>query len=82
MWENYATHKKLLEALFRNFDAVRNYRIMDAGSGRTSLYFLTTAFPNATITAVVYPGDDRKIRGIREFTCKELHTERDRHKGL
>jgi len=67
MWEHYVTHKKILEALFANFDAAGNYRILDAGSGRTSLYFLTTTFPNASITAIVYPGDERKIRGIREF---------------
>jgi len=67
MWENYATHKNFLEELFESFDIARNYKILDAGSGRTSLYFLTTKFPNATITAIVYPGDERKIKGIREF---------------
>jgi hypothetical protein len=77
MWEHYATHKRLLEALFRNFDAVKNYRILDAGSGRTSLYFLTTAFPNATITGIVYPGDERKIKGIREFVPTKNYTLRE-----
>lgn len=67
MWKNYAVHKRLLEELLEGFDAERNYRILDAGSGRTSLYFLTTRFPNAAITAVVYPGDERKMKGIREF---------------
>jgi trans-aconitate methyltransferase len=67
MWENYGTHKKLLEELFENFDTRKNYRILDAGSGRTSLHFLTTKFPNANITAIVYPGDERKIEGIKEF---------------
>jgi trans-aconitate methyltransferase len=67
MWENYATHEKLLEGLFESFDTRRDYRILDAGSGRTSLYFLTTRFPHASITAIVYPGDGRKIKGIRGF---------------
>jgi ribosomal protein RSM22 (predicted rRNA methylase) len=66
MWENYAIHKKLLEELFESFDTRRNYRILDAGSGRTSLHFLTTEFPDANITAIVYPGDERKIKGINE----------------
>jgi trans-aconitate methyltransferase len=74
MWENYAMHKKLLEELFENFDIRRNYRILDAGSGRTSLYFLTTKFPNANIAAIVYPSDERKMKGINEFIHANNYT--------
>lgn len=67
MWENYATHGELLGELFESFEVKRNYRILDAGSGRTSLYFLRSRFPHARITAIVFPGDQRKIKSIREF---------------
>lgn len=67
MWENYATHGRLLRELFRGFEREKKYRILDAGSGRTSLYFLTNAFPKSEITAIVYPGDRRKSDSIRQF---------------
>ena len=67
MWENYATHERLLMELFEGFEREKEYRILDAGSGRTSLYFLTNRFPNSRITAIVYPGDRRKSESIRRF---------------
>ncbi len=67
MWENYATHERLLTELFEGFEREKKYKILDAGSGRTSLYFLTNRFPNSRITAVVYPGDRRKADSIRRF---------------
>lgn len=42
--------------------------ILDAGSGRTSLSIITHSFPDASIDAVVYPGDLRKINSIKEIT--------------
>jgi len=53
--------------LFEGFEREKEYRILDAGSGRTSLYFLTNRFPNSRITAIVYPGDRRKSESIRRF---------------
>jgi trans-aconitate methyltransferase len=67
LWENYATHERLLTELFEGFEGKKKYRILDAGSGRTSLYFLTRRFPNSKITAIVYPGDSRKLDSIRGF---------------
>jgi trans-aconitate methyltransferase len=67
LWENYATHERLLTELFEGFEGKKKYRILDAGSGRTSLYFLTRRFPNSRITAIVYPGDRRKSDSIRGF---------------
>lgn len=67
MWENYATHERLLTELFEGFEREKKYRILDAGSGRTSLNFLTSRFPNSRITAVVYPGDRRKSESIKRF---------------
>lgn len=62
--KEYPHHKELLEALFEGVDNDVEYEILDAGSGRTSLYFLTTKFPNSDITALIYPGDERKMSGI------------------
>lgn len=67
MWENYGTHARLLTELFEGFEREKKYKILDAGSGRTSLYFLTNRFPNSRVTAVVYPGDRRKSESIRKF---------------
>ena len=39
--------------------------ILDCGSGRTSLTFLTQKYPDSNIDAIVYPGDDRKINSIK-----------------
>ena len=63
--QRYPLHKEILDGLFEGFSRDAGYQILDAGSGRTSLYFLTEAFPNSQITAIVYPGDERKKRGIR-----------------
>ncbi len=38
--------------------------ILDAGSGRTSLSAIISHFPQAEISAVVYPGDKRKLDTI------------------
>jgi hypothetical protein len=67
LWENYATHEKLLRELFEGFEREKEFRILDAGSGRTSLCFLTCRFPNSRITAMVYPGDRRKSESIKKF---------------
>jgi trans-aconitate methyltransferase len=67
LWENYATHERLLTELFEGFGREKEYRILDAGSGRTSLHFLTSRFPNSRITAIVFPGDRRKSDSIRKF---------------
>ncbi len=54
-------HIKLLESL--NFDCYDF--ILDAGSGKSSLSFLTNKF-DCMIDAIVYPGDNRKIESIKE----------------
>lgn len=41
-------------------------KILDAGSGRTSLGYLTSKYPYIKIDAIVYPGDLRKINSIKE----------------
>ena len=62
--EEYPIHKELLDKIFSHFDKNQKYKILDAGSGRTSLYYLTTTFPNSFVEAFIYPGDERKKGGI------------------
>lgn len=50
--------------------------ILDAGSGKTSLSAIVSHFPQAGITAMVYPGDRRKldtILPIREQSKADIH---------
>lgn len=61
----YPQHNRILSQLFGSFPCEKQYVILDAGSGRTSLYFLTENFPESQIDALVYPGDLRKIEKIR-----------------
>ena len=48
-------------------------RILDAGSGRTSLKEIQKAFPAAQVDAVVYPGGERKLKSIEigRASCRE-----------
>ena len=65
--------------LLRNYLAVLNSasitKILDAGSGKTSLSAIIDYFPTAEIDAVVYPGDERKLKSIDALVSmhKTLH---------
>jgi trans-aconitate methyltransferase len=78
MWEPNQTHKNLFEKLFRNFNKEKKYKILDLGTGRTSLFLLNNQFPKSEIQAIVHPEDERKISGIQEsiksgnFTLKKV----------
>lgn len=79
-------HWELLSDLFSKVNKDEISKILDAGSGRTSLSCLLKFFENASVDAVVYPGDQRKIDSVKtnvisdryklmEFDiCKELIT--------
>jgi trans-aconitate methyltransferase len=66
MWKMDSAHKEVLKRLFADFDKNHVYKILDAGSGRTSLSFLTKRFPKSNVEAMIYPGDERKKKGIVE----------------
>ena len=78
MWKPNKAHEKLFKKLFQDFEKEKRYKILDVGSGRTSLFLLKKLFPTSEILAIVYPGDKRKISGIEEsiksknFTLKEI----------
>ncbi len=82
MWKANPIHNKLLKRLFGEFKRNKKYKILDAGSGRTSLLFLSKQFMESNITAIIYPGDERKRSGIKESvkTKNYLLQELDLHK--
>ena len=68
-------HIVILESFLEKLKGERIASILDAGSGGTSLSAIVKPFPGAKIDAVVYPGDQRKIRTIlpvREETGADI----------
>ncbi len=60
-------HITILEQLFESLPSKSGIkRILDAGSGKTSLNCLLDYYPDATVDAVVFPGDERKIKSVTE----------------
>ncbi len=56
----------MLKKILTGIDTKKKYNILDAGSWRTSLLFLTKTFPKSIINAIIYLWDERKASGIRE----------------
>ena len=65
-WKISSSQKKLLDDLFSEIKVKKIKKVLDIGSGRTSLDYLTNKFKSLDIKAVVYPGDERKITPIKE----------------
>jgi len=59
-------HYDLLLELIMNLDKDKTKKILDVGSGKTSLSILLELFPYSRIDAIVYPNDTRKIDSIVE----------------
>ena len=66
MWQPRKVHHDLLSELLKGLSLDAGAAVLDAGSGRTSLWFLTRTYPGSRITALVHPRDERKKAGIRE----------------
>ncbi len=64
-WQISSNQKELLDVLFERIEG-RIENVLDVGSGRTSIFYLTDRFKNVTVEGIVYPGDDRKIGPIKE----------------
>lgn len=69
-WEISLNQKKLLDSLFSGVDLSKVTRVLDIGSGRTSIFYLAGKFKNVKIKGIVYPDDQRKIQPIKE--CVKL----------
>lgn len=71
-------HRIILEKLLKSLKDQEIVRILDAGSGRTSLKEIMTVFPDRQVDAVVYPGDDRKLKSIEPYLTEQVRVlERD-----
>ena len=51
---------KIISIMTRKLRDERIKKVIDAGSGKTSASLALKYFPKASVTAVVYPGDNRK----------------------
>ncbi len=65
-------HTQILYHFLTELQSERIQRILDAGSGKTSLTAIRAAFPAAQVDAVVYPGDERKLCTIRPMETERL----------
>lgn len=78
-WKISSKQKQLLENLFRGIPARGVKKILDVGSGRTSIQFLADRFKAVTVKGLVYPGDKRKLEPIRDCVSRKNYeiVERD-----
>ena len=58
------SHKTILRKFLSDPSTADSSRILDAGSGKTSLSAIISCFPKASVDAIVYPGDERKLKTI------------------
>lgn len=65
-------HIVILRDFLKRLTSSNITRILDAGSGKTSLSEISACFPDAQIDAVVYPGDERKLSTIRPMETRRL----------
>lgn len=65
-WQISKSQKELLDSLFEEIKEDNVNEVLDIGSGRTTIQYLTDRYPNLIIKGVVYPGDERKIQPIKE----------------
>lgn len=67
------THKTILRELLSDPSIADSSRILDAGSGKTSLSTIISCFPKASVDAIVYPGDERKLKTIRGMQSDQVN---------
>jgi hypothetical protein len=68
------------QLLFSMFDRIKddNIReILDAGSGGTSISMLLEYFEQAHVDAVVFPGDERKIKSVKNRVVSDRYDLRE-----
>lgn len=70
-WKISSKQKQLLENLFRDIPTRRVKKILDVGSGRTSIQFLADKFKTVPVKGLVYPGDKRKLEPIRDCVSRK-----------
>ena len=72
------SHKTILRELLSDLSISDISYILDAGSGKTSLSTIISCFPKASVDAIVYPGDERKLKTVRNMQSDKVNVvERD-----
>jgi 16S rRNA A1518/A1519 N6-dimethyltransferase RsmA/KsgA/DIM1 with predicted DNA glycosylase/AP lyase activity len=64
-WQISSKQKELLDVLFEKIEG-RVKNVLDVGSGRTSIFYLTERYKDTIVEGIIYPRDDRKISPIKE----------------
>ncbi len=67
------SHITILRELLSDLSIADISRILDAGSGKTSLSTIISCFPKASVDAIVYPGDERKLKTIRNIQSDQVN---------
>ncbi len=67
------SHKTILRELLSNLSIADISHVLDAGSGKTSLSTIISCFPKASVDAIVYPGDERKLKTIRNMQSDKVN---------
>lgn len=70
-WEISDNQKKLLDKLFSVIGIGKVNSVLDMGSGRTSIDYLTDKFKKLTIRGVVYPEDQERILKIKNSVKRQ-----------
>ena len=65
-------HITILKDLLQNLSTHNISHILDAGSGRASLSTIISSFPKASVDAIVYPDDERKLCTIRDMQSDQV----------
>ena len=66
-------HYKILLKLVKNIENERIDKILDAGSGKTSLSALLKLFPDSNIDAIVFYNDFRTINSTKETIISQRY---------
>ncbi len=75
---NDRSHITILRKFLSDLSIADIGHILDAGSGKTSLAAIISCFPKASVDAIVYPGDERKLKTIRNMQSDQVNVvERD-----
>ncbi len=67
------SHITILRELLSDLSIADISHILDAGSGKTSLSIIISCFPKASVDAIVYPGDERKLKTIRNIQSDQVN---------
>lgn len=70
-WRISERQKKLLDELFEGIELSEVKKVLDVGSGRTSLGFLTDRYKDLKITSIIYPDDEERIKKLKDSVKNE-----------